>query len=509
MSEINQPAIVAKPWYRRFKPWQFSLRTLLVLMAIASAACWYYLLPKQQDEKIAGGYLVLQRQYRGVMNTNNGNAGFSTPIEVTHINDGFWRIKDLEGNLLVDGHYRQDQQHGWWTTYHPNGRIAVQGRMQTGGRIGVWKTWDVDGQQVSEVTYVLHTSDQWLPHRRQGPAKYWHVSGKLAAAGKFDQDERSGKWEEWNEQGELIAAGEYQQGKKSGDWQERSAETQKLVARQYVSGLPKEVFDAQLEQLTKRIEQGDIAQQVTLLSTAVDFGPAALPLLEKWAAKREQPHVQFAAILAVIQVGGKSEPFAAALANISETTPQLAAAARWESYRHIPNSREKHLRPLLEESRQLAINSPEAAVDLLRKMFAVDPPNRSAIFNELLPIVRTNFGKEPWSLLGASDQRLSTAPLRATWQTEIAPYLDEALDDSQPENRRAAVMLIRQILAEREEFARSASTQMSGLWKIPPNLVPLVERARRDSDPDVKELAENVDKAYFSKGGFGGGGGLF
>src|SRR5687767_13124094 len=34
MSEAFKPS--TEPWYRRIKPWQFSLRTLLVLMAIAS-----------------------------------------------------------------------------------------------------------------------------------------------------------------------------------------------------------------------------------------------------------------------------------------------------------------------------------------------------------------------------------------------------------------------------------------------------------------------------------------
>src|SRR5262245_46302850 len=82
------------PWYRRIKPWQFSLRTLLVIMAIASAGCWYYLLPQRHDEKLADGHLILQREYRGkgVVKT----AGPQGQVETFQgYDDGYWRLSDF------------------------------------------------------------------------------------------------------------------------------------------------------------------------------------------------------------------------------------------------------------------------------------------------------------------------------------------------------------------------------------------------------------------------------
>ena len=509
MSAASEAIKKPQPWYRRIKPWQFSLRTLLVVMAIASAVCWYYLLPEQQNEKLAGGYLILQRQYRGEINTNSGGASFNTPIARTEINDGYWRIKDLEGNLLVNGNFRRDVEHGWWTTYHPSGRVAVQGKMHLGGRTGVWKNWSAAGQLLSEVNHAASKSprsDQDPNSVRQGPAKFWHAGGKLAVAGSFENDERHGPWEEWNERGELISSGKYAAGKKTGEWREHDSTCQ------YVNGVPKEQFDAQLQQLADRIENGDVAQQLTLLSVAVEYGEAALPLLQKWAANADNPQVQLAAIMAVVQGGGKGEPFETALAKIIESSPQLSATARWESYRLFSHTRKEHLQALLQESRNLASGSPLAGVDLLRRMFGVDPPNQGLIFGEVLQIMRENMG--PLVHLSKSDPDRQSVSQMAGWHADVIPFLDQTLSDSRPENRRAAVMLIRQLLAERNEFVAAKSPAYKHYaWQIPPQLRPLIERARSDTDANTKEMAENVDKAYYrydgSMGAFNSGSSFF
>jgi hypothetical protein len=510
-------AAVTRPWYRRFKPWQFSLRTLLVIMAMVSAVCWYYLLPKKQDEKLANGYLILQRQYRGVINTSNGSAGFNTPLARTDIDDGYWRIKDLEGRLLVNGNYRQDVEHGWWTTYHPNGRKAVQGKMQLGGRVGVWKTWTADGQLVSEVTQALKppvspsqsfASDDSSKSMLQGPAKFWHANGKLAAAGSHEKDERTGRWEEWNERGELIAAGGYVAGKKQGAWQEFSAQENKLLTHDYLKGMRKEQLAEDLQRLTERIESSDITQRLTLLVVATDLGQPALPILEKWAANSTSPHVQLAAIRGVAQCGGELAKFESALTEFMKAEDiHLVAAARWELYRHFPNSRPQLLPTLLEEIAQQAEGSPLPAFDKCREMFVLDPPRRATIFAALIACAESEPGLQ---LYGPG----IAPPALAEWQSAAVPFVDEALNDANPKRRRAAVLLIRQLLRERNEFVSDQGrTFLPGKWRIPPTLAPLVARARADHDATVKANADNVDEVYDGSsgagGGFGGGGGLF
>ena len=50
---------------------------------------------------------------------------------------------------------------------------------------------------------------------------------------------------------------------------------------QQAQELRKEILDAHLETLAERIEKGDLSQRLTLVSVAAEFGPPALPLLER------------------------------------------------------------------------------------------------------------------------------------------------------------------------------------------------------------------------------------
>lgn len=508
------------PWYRRIKPWQFSLRTLLVIMAIASGACWYYLLPQRHDEKLADGHLILQREYRGkgvvVRPTTNGaNESFEG------YNDGYWRLSDFRGRLLVSGNYRKGEEHGWWSTYHVNGRLAVQGKMQNGERVGVWKNWTPEGQLTSEVTY----GPAKPPLRRgadpltvlQGPAKFWHENGKPAAAGKHEQNERSGDWEEWNEQGERTAYGKYSQGKKHGEWQEFDAAEKKFVTREFVHGLRKEVLDEHLRTLTERIEKGDLSQRLTLVSVAAEFGPPALPLLEKFAAGTKNRHELLAAISGIVHCGGKIDPWLAVLKDIEAADdPQLAAAARWEIFRGFPAERAGLLRKSLKDAEEIAESSWLDGFARLREMFVLAPDLRPDIFPVVLKVSpEQTIVTHVHAIPVLSD--VEGARMIAAWQVDVVPYLDAALSDPDPKIRMTTVILIRQLLGEQNkpfEFLTAPGGQTSATkWKIPANLQPLVDKARRDTDPPIKERADKLDQPNFEGnvlgGGFGGGGGLF
>lgn len=490
----------ASSWYRRIKPWQFSLRTLLVIMAIASAVCWYFLLPKKHDEKLANGYLILQRQYRGTIHTGLGGSG---------VNDGYWRLKDLEGRFLVDGNYRQDEKHGWWTMYHPNGRKAVQGKMWKGKRNGIWKTWSEDGQLLSEVTYgsqqplnpfAIEQDAESAP--LYGGARFWHANGKPSSAGKFENNERAGPWEEWDEQGTLIAAGEYRDGKKHGAWQELAIGEKKLIAQTYVNGLRQEQLTARLQKLAEQLDQAELSHRVTLLQVATELGEPALPLLEKWAAGDERSSVQLAAIQGIGRCGGKMQPWERALQAIAATEDQLLArGARRELYLRLPDTRAEHFAAMISDAEQLAEVSPNDGIQLLREMFMAEPSRRSEILAVICQVVRYTDHAGAFTF-----DPTETPESVVEWHATLLPFIEQKIVDANPQTRRDAVRLIKLILVERNEPLAASQGRK---WRIPAPLVPLVERGRSDADISVKGEAVTVDEVYahgFGGGGFGGGG---
>jgi antitoxin component YwqK of YwqJK toxin-antitoxin module len=526
------------PWYRRIKPWQFSLRTLLVLMAVASGVCWYYLLPKRHEEKLAGGYLILKREYRGKGISKEpapgpfGRAALpgmpaSQLVDVFHgENAGYWRLSDLEGRLLVDGNYRKGKEDGWWTTYHPNGRKAVQGKMKAGERTGTWKTWAASGQLLSEVNYqpgLVRPGDEGLDAAQgasqlHGPASFWHENGKRSAKGPYAFNERHGSWNEWNEQEQLVASGAYVRGKRHGPWKEASdGDPQQLVSTEYVQGLKKELLDAHLKSLAERLEKGDISERLTLIGIAAEFGEPALPLIEKFAKDKTSPHVQLAAITAIGRCGGKVTAHIAALEALTESEDsRVALDARREIFRRIPEKRKEVLPALLKEAEQLAESSLAESLQDLRELFVLEPKVRDEVFPVVLQVMAKQLASKEGVGSGAPFMPLIGEPVTnspavvAKWRTEAVPYLKQGLDSNDKNVRLAVVHLIRQILTE--QHGNDVFYLSQGAWPIPANLEPLVERAQQDSDPEVKGAAEKVNivpGGFGGSGGLGGGGGLF
>jgi antitoxin component YwqK of YwqJK toxin-antitoxin module len=510
------PKAAIAPWYRRIKPWQFSLRTMLVLMAISSGVCWYYLLPKRHEEKLAGGYLILKREYRGILPTlsdQNGSAGFALPTRRDELNDGYWRLSDLQGRLLVAGNFRKGQEDGWWTTYHPNGRKAVQGKMRTGVRTGVWKTWSTSGQLLSEVTYSANEAAQRgeLPEREKpasrlhGAAKYWHENGKPSAAGNYEFNLRSGPWQEWNDKGELTGSGSYVQGEKHGPWQEMAEGKKKLTTNNYVHGLKKELLDAHLKSLAERLETGDVSERLTLIGIATEFGEPALPLFVRYAEDESEPHVQLAAISAIGRCSGAVKSYQSALQSIAGGKDlELAAAGRWELYRSFPAKRGELLPELLADAERLAKSSGAEAFARLREMFVLEPGQRQEVF-ELVLKLAPEFVVEQVYEFNVLDESAAAKTI-AAWHFDVVPYLDRALSDEDVKTRLSAVKLIRQLLIEHGESIANQSPNgaYQTTWRIPPRLVQLVKKAREDSDPMVKQNADGVDDN--TPIGFGGGG---
>lgn len=220
----------------RFRIFQFSIRSLLLVTAAVAVFCNWYFQPQRRDEELAGGMLKVRRQVRVEMvdgaprdlrNLPLGATPPPTPKVPIYISHGTWSLRDKEDNLLVRGEYANDVPTGWWTIWHVSGKKAAEGRMKQGAKCGVWRTWYEDGTPQSLVTYATvappakksasGTSTtarrrkklplQMSAFRRDGETKAWYPSGKLKFEGSYKDDKEAGSWRLYDEAGKLIADG--------------------------------------------------------------------------------------------------------------------------------------------------------------------------------------------------------------------------------------------------------------------------------------------------------------
>jgi len=223
---------------RRFRLFQFSIRTMMLVTAAVAVFCNWYFQPQRRDEVLAGGKLKLRRQVRVEMvdgpppdlrNLPLGATPPPTPQVPVFISHGSWTLRDKEDNLLVRGEYASDVPTGWWTIWHVSGKKAAEGRMKNGAKTGVWRTWYEDGAPQSLVTYATiappakritkqsgsttagnrrkKTPLEMSAFPREGEAKAWYPSGQLKFAGKYKGDKEIGTWQLYDEEGKLIADG--------------------------------------------------------------------------------------------------------------------------------------------------------------------------------------------------------------------------------------------------------------------------------------------------------------
>jgi MORN repeat variant len=217
-STVAKPDKPRRPWWRFFV--QFSLRTLLIVITLAAVACWWFLQPQTREEELAGKCLKLWREVHWTKTEVWG----APAKEFRAINAGAWRLRNQNGDLLVDGKYENELPQGKWTIYHANGRKAAEGFMLHGARTGVWHTWDEEGHLLSEVSYIatkeqvptvaMRLREQFRTIRH-GPARAWYPSGQLKFAGSYQDDRREGPWTFYDEIGQVTATEFYRAGQRN------------------------------------------------------------------------------------------------------------------------------------------------------------------------------------------------------------------------------------------------------------------------------------------------------
>jgi hypothetical protein len=118
------------------------------------------------------------------------------------------------------------------------------------------------------------------------------------------------------------------------------------------------------------------------------------------------------------------------------------------------------------------------------------------------------------SFEGSSIYWLGPAGEIADLGWDVIPQLHELYPQLTAEGRWLAVQVLQELVVRGKPSVVDLPTGGQEIqWTIPEQGQPLLERAKADTDPRVRETAEAVGKqpawGGFGSGGFGGGGGFF
>lgn len=80
--------------------------------------------------------------------------------------------------------------------YYPDGQIRMEGEYRNGKKHGHWISYYNNGNKWSEGYY-----EDGINH---GKTNTWHENGKKYYTGYYDQGKRAGTWKFWDENGEFI-----------------------------------------------------------------------------------------------------------------------------------------------------------------------------------------------------------------------------------------------------------------------------------------------------------------
>lgn len=548
------PPTTSQRGWRSIRLAQFSLRTLLLAMAIASVGCWIWLQPKRTDESLAGRALKLQRDYLriapsppsssttssggvfgGSVGGFGGSGGFAPPRrEPVPVNVGGWRLSTAGGEDLVIGNFREDQLHGWWETYYPNGRLAVRGRLANGERIGTWKNWSEAGQLRSELNFALSPtrltpqlilvsadSDTYRPSPNaqqarerlinsqraavlEGIARYWHENGQKRSEGQYREGQRTGEWREWDKTGRLIAGGAYVDGKKHGTWQAWDPRTKRLAPVEFWQGRSKVATEEQVKALLSQWRDvTDPAHRRLTVARLSQTGELARLALETVGNAEQDARAATAAISAALRYRSAPAMWHDKLADLAKSQDRhVARTARWALMRWFPDERSQWADDVWVDLQREFLESTVPARKL-QEFYHLAPGHRQETFRLLLRRIATD--AENWYLARGEYLAVCHTPEefaalpgdpggKEAWP-DVARWLEIALDDRDVELRQAAVRMLSLFVQHEGTIAPMSlgTDARDARFEIPVRWQPLVNKARSDAHETVSNLAATID----------------
>ena len=170
--------------------------------------------------------------------------------------DGAWEYFYETGIKKSEGTFQKGEQTGVWSYYFESGKIRAQGNLVNGKKSGFWSNFYENGEEKSNGGYFNDKKEgiwnhffedgsikaqayyeggdgkyqQFYPSgnirmeglnrngKSEGLWTYYHKSGEILSRGQFSNGLRVGHWRYFHDNGKISAEGDYEKGKRTGKW---------------------------------------------------------------------------------------------------------------------------------------------------------------------------------------------------------------------------------------------------------------------------------------------------
>ena len=173
------------------------------------------------------------------------------------LSDGVYREYHANGQMFLDGVYRDGVPIGDWTYYFANGQLRQRASHKNGQVDGAWEVYREDGSLQAQHSFRAGKKHgEWVNYDVtgnnvigkttfkdglvDGESLRYYPNGKMRQQLFFKEGQRVGTHVEWDEQGNKTAEVSFVDGKRHGTARTWDADG-KVTVREFRDGLP--VFD--------------------------------------------------------------------------------------------------------------------------------------------------------------------------------------------------------------------------------------------------------------------------
>lgn len=159
---------------------------------------------------------------------NQDNIGYFITTYVDGIKDGQYRAFNINGNVAVEGHFKNDSLNGKVKQYYETGELKILTEYEMGvlvnKQIDYWENGNIQASEsfkngITDGVYKwfyesgkLRAEWEIVMDVETGFYKYYHENGQLQFTGNRINGKKEGKFMEFNEEGDLIKTFNYKNG---------------------------------------------------------------------------------------------------------------------------------------------------------------------------------------------------------------------------------------------------------------------------------------------------------